>query len=269
MKPTPACSSALLQRWLTCCTVDEQEEEMENLERLKLVASIEAELEHMISRGAHPESGNLPSERTLAQRYGVARGTIREALLRLDTRGLLVRRQGRKARAVALEHVVTLESLAVALHSLGSAHPGRRRLLEGYFELKRETTLELLARCCEHAPPQELDRLTSACFALRDGARWDEGSRRWVEQEFELLRLAAHAANRPGHFLLVQSLERAFRGMAGVVRPLLAADPVRRWAESTMSWLTERDVETLRRELPPLLLACDEHVLGSLGSGRP
>ncbi len=239
---------------------------MEHQEQTRLVARIEEELERMISREAVHPSGSLPSEEKLARSYGVARGTIREAMLRLSARGLLVQHPGRRARAVALERVVTLESLGVALHDLGSARPERRRLLEGYFELKRETTLELLARCCEHASQQELERLADACFALRDGARWDDGTRRWVEQEFELLRLAASAANRPGHYLLVQSLERAFRGMTGVVRPLLAADAVRQWAERAIPWLTERDVEALRRELPPLLLACEEHVLGSLGS---
>jgi DNA-binding FadR family transcriptional regulator len=239
---------------------------MEHQNRTRRVTHIEEELERMILRGELPETGTIPSENMLARRYGVARGTIREALMRLATRGLLVRHQGRQARAVALEHVVTLENLGVALQALESAHPGRRRLLEGYFELKRETTLELLARCCEHASQPELERLADACFALRDGARWDDGTRRWVEQEFELLRQAASAANRPGRYLLVQSLERAFRGMTGVVRPLLAADAVRQWAELAIHWLTERDVEALRRELPPLLLACDEHVLGSLGS---
>ncbi|MGZ3458573.1 MAG: FadR/GntR family transcriptional regulator [Archangium sp.] len=238
---------------------------MEHLERTKLVARIEQELEVMISQGRLPRSGDLPSEQKLARHYGVARGTIREALLRLSARGLVVRRQGRQARAVAIEHIVTLENLGVALHALESEHHGRRRLLEGYFELKRDTAIELLVRCCEHASEQELHRLGDACFALREAARWDEGSRRWVEQEFELLRMAARAVDRPGHFLLVQSLERAFHGMAEVVAPLLAAEKVCHWAQEAMYWLGMREVEALRRDLPSLLLACDEHVLGCLG----
>ena len=237
---------------------------MEQLARTKLAMRIEEDLEQSISRGEIHPSGNLPAEHLLARRYGVARGTIREALLRLAARGLISQRKGRKARAVAVEHAVTLESLGVALHALGSARPERLRLLEGYFELKRETAVELLARACEHASKNELEPLLDACFSLREAARWDEGSRCWVQQEFALLRVAAGAANRPGHFLLVQSLERAFKGMAEVVQPLLMSQAVRHWAEQTMDWLVGRDVEALRRELPPLLLACDEHVLGSL-----
>ncbi|WP_375769261.1 GntR family transcriptional regulator [Archangium gephyra] len=233
----------------------------------KLVARIEEDLERMISQDRLPRSGGLPSERRLAQHYDVARGTIREALLRLAARGLVVRHPGRQSRAVAVEHAVTLESLGVVIHAMKSARPERRRLLEGYFELKRETLVTLLVLACEHASEKELERLSNACFALREGARWDDGSRRWVAQEFALLRMAAGAVDRPGHFLLVQSLERAFWGMAGVVRPLFSSEAVRHWSQQTLSWLYDRDVEALRRDLPPLLLASDEHVLRRLGAG--
>jgi hypothetical protein len=138
--------------------------------------------------------------------------------------------------------------------------------LEGYLELKRETTIELLVRSGEHATEKELVLLSDACFALREAARWDDGSRQWVEQEFELLREAARVADRPGHFLLIQSLERAFRGMSDLLRPLLATEAVRHWSEQAMHWLRMREVEALRGELRPLLLACDEHVLQGLTS---
>ncbi|MFY0527248.1 GntR family transcriptional regulator [Archangium gephyra] len=230
------------------------------------MARIEEDLERMISQGRLPRSGGLPSERRLAQHYDVARGTIREALLRLAARGLVVRHPGRQARAVAVEHAVTLESLGVVLHAMKHARPESRRLLEGYFELKRETLVALLVLACEHASEKAFERLSDACFTLREGARWDDGSRHWVKQEFALLRMAAGAADRPGHFLLVQSLERAFWGMAGVVRPLLSSEAVRHWSQQTLSWLYDRDVEALERDLPPLLLACDEHVLRSLGA---
>jgi DNA-binding FadR family transcriptional regulator len=239
---------------------------MEHLLPTKLVAHIEKDLERMISQGRLPRSGGLPSERMLARHYGVARGTIREALLRLAARGLVVRHPGRQSRAMPVEHAVTLESLGVALHAVERAQSGRHRLLEGYFELKRETAVALLVRTCEHASEKELERVSNACFALREGAHWDDGSRRWVEQEFELLRRAADAADAPGHFLLVRSLERAFWGMAGVVQPRLTSEAVRHWSEQTLSWLYDRDVEVLRRDLPPLLLACDEHVLRCLGA---
>ncbi|QRN97523.1 FadR family transcriptional regulator [Archangium violaceum] len=241
---------------------------MERWERTKLVEHIEEELEVMVARGAHPKTGTLPSERLLARQFGVARGTIREALLRLAARGLVVRRQGRQARAVALERAVTLESLSVALHTEALARPGRQRLLAGYFELKRQTTVELLVRCCEHVSEEHREPLDETCFWLEDGARRDEGDRRWVALEFELLRRAARAADLPGHFLLVQSLERAFWGMAELVWPHLAPKAVSHWVNQMSRWLDERDGTAMRTGLPPLLLSCDEHVLGRLWRER-
>jgi DNA-binding FadR family transcriptional regulator len=242
---------------------------MRDLEKEKLVARIEEDLERTISRGELPKGGGLPSERTLARNYGVARGTVRAALLRLSTRGLLEQRQGRQARALEAERAVTLESLGMALHAVGSARTGWRRLLEGYFELKRETTVELLVRCCEQGSEKQRGQLETACFTLKYAAHWDDGSGRWVEQEFELLRMAALLANRPGHFLLVKSLERAFRGMSEALRPHLTPEAVDHWSQQTLYWLGERNVEALRKELPALLQACDERVLGSLWPEPP
>ncbi|MBN1208242.1 MAG: winged helix-turn-helix transcriptional regulator, partial [Myxococcaceae bacterium] len=73
------------------------------MERLGLVFQVEQELERVISLGRLPEGGVLPSEHTLARRYGVSRSTVREALLRLCTRGLVVQHPGRNSRAVALD----------------------------------------------------------------------------------------------------------------------------------------------------------------------
>ena len=237
---------------------------MNHQERMRHVAYVEQELERMMARGEVHPRGTLPPENVLAKNYGVARGTLREALLRLVTRGLVVRQQGRQARMVAVEHAVTLENVGMARHAVGTRQTVWRHLLVGYFELKRETMVELLAHGCTQGSEKDLERLTGACFDVRERARWDEGARAWVGYEFELLRVAARVANRPGHYLLVQSLERAFQGMAEVVRPHLEPQPVRHWAERVWEWLWDRNVESLRKELPPLLQACDERVLGSL-----
>jgi DNA-binding FadR family transcriptional regulator len=234
------------------------------MERMGLVSRIEEQLERMISLEQLPADGSFPSEQMLARRYGVSRATLREALLRLAARGLVVQHPGRKTRAVALDEAVTLENLGIALHGDASSHPERRRLLDGFFSLKRDVTVELLAACCEHASAPELARLEEACFVLADTARWKQDRREWVQQEFALLRLAAHVANRPGHFLLIQSLERSFWGMAARLLPHLDPEALHPWALCALHALGERDTQMVRRELLPLLQACDERVLGSL-----
>jgi len=237
------------------------------MERLGLVGRIEEDLERVISLGRLPKNGFLPSEQLLARRYGVSRATAREALLRLAARGLVVQRPGRKSRAVPLDEALTLENLSVALHAEGPAHPERQRLLEGFFELKREMMVELLAACCERASETDLNPLRDICFLLGQAAHWEEGSV-WAKREFELLRRAALAANRPGHFLLIQSLERSFWAMAGRVLPHLDCEAISRWALCAFHALGERDALGLRRQLPVLLQAGDERLFSGFASAH-
>jgi GntR family transcriptional repressor for pyruvate dehydrogenase complex len=231
------------------------------LEPQGFVARIAEDLERTISQGRLPKDGSLPSEQLLAKSYGVSRSTVREALKQLAARGVVVQHPGRRNRAARLDVAITLENLSVALHAVGPAHPERVRLLEGYLSLKRETAVDLLAACCEHASQKDLDSLIDACFALAEGTRWEPQAQRWAQREFDLLRLAACVTARPGQFLLVQSLEKSFSGMAGKLAPHLAAQATYQWAMCAFHALTERDAQTIRRELPGLLKAGDEQLL--------
>ena len=228
--------------------------------RVGLVAYVEEQLEREIALGRLPESGQLGSEQKLARRYGVCRGTVREALRRLAARGLVVQHPGRMARAVALDEPLTLENLGLALHD--ELSPGGRWLLEGYFCLKRQVLVELLADCCESASQAVLGKLEEACFKLWDAARWESGAR-CAQLEFGLLRLAAQAAARPGHLLLIQSLQRALHGGAARLLSFMGGEPLRQWVSCAMEALRERDTRALQHQLPALLRACDERVLDS------
>jgi DNA-binding FadR family transcriptional regulator len=234
------------------------------MERWGLVAQLEADLERRISLGLLPEDRKLPSERTLASKYGVSRTTAREALVRLRARGLVQVHPGQRARAVVMEEAVRLENLGTALLGEGASRPERQQMLAGYLELKREVMVELLAACCESASEQELEKVRSACFLLAGAVCWELQRPRWLAMEFELLRQAALVAQRPGHFLLIQSLERACRGMAGRVEPHLDSPALYRWTQCAMEALCSKDVKALRSRLPALLQASDERVLQAL-----
>ncbi|EAU66842.1 transcriptional regulator, GntR family protein [Stigmatella aurantiaca DW4/3-1] len=246
------------------------------MEGLGLVGRVEQDLEQMISQGLLPQDGFLPSENSLAKHYGLSRSTVREALKRLAARALIEQHPGRRSRALPLEGAVTLENLGVVLEGPGAAQPERRRLLEGFLALKRETAVELLAACCQQASARDLDTLAGLCFELAEAARWDDNPGRWAELEFELLRQAARAVDRPGQALLLQSLERSYRGMARRLRPHLNARATRQWALCVLRALAAKDAQPLRQELPALLQASDSHLLASLpppqeprGSSRP
>ncbi|MFP2895722.1 FadR/GntR family transcriptional regulator [Corallococcus sp. 4LFB] len=219
---------------------------------------MEEQIERDISLGRLPRNGRLASERMMARWYGVSRGTVREALRRLSARGLVVQRSGSQTRALALDESLTLENLSLALH--GERSQECRRLLEGFFSLKRQVLVELLADCCAKASLIELRLLTDICFQLWDAARWHPGER-CAQLEFELLRQAAQVAGRPGHLLLIQSLQRAFRGNAARLLTFMGGESLREWAICANHALDERDMQTLQQQLPVLLKACDELVL--------
>jgi DNA-binding FadR family transcriptional regulator len=231
------------------------------MERWGLVAQLEADLARRISLGLLPADRKLPSERTLASKYGVSRATAREALVRLRARGLVQVHPGRRARAVVMEEAVRLENLGTALLGEGPSHPERQQMLAGYLELKRQVMEELLSACCEKASEEALERVRSACFLLADAVCWEMQRPRWLAMEFELLRQAALAAQRPGHLLLIQTLEQACRGMAGRVEPYLDSAALYLWTQCAFEALCSKDVKALRSRLPALLQASDERVL--------
>ncbi|WAC65682.1 FCD domain-containing protein [Agrococcus sp. SL85] len=65
--------------------------------------NLAAEIELMIGRGVLPVGEKLPAERELAEKLGVSRTTLREALLALELRGFVSRRPGRGTIVLAAE----------------------------------------------------------------------------------------------------------------------------------------------------------------------
>ena len=67
---------------------------------MPLHAQVEQLLRKLIQEPRHQEGGLLPDEITLAAQLGISRGTVRTAITRLVTEGLLERRKGVGTRVV-------------------------------------------------------------------------------------------------------------------------------------------------------------------------
>jgi len=72
---------------------------------------------------ARPSDGLLPSEAELSQRYSVSRATVREALSRLEQRGVIIRRHGvgtflNSQRPIIESGLERLESLDTLAHRM-------------------------------------------------------------------------------------------------------------------------------------------------------
>src|SRR5438128_3918531 len=87
-------------------------------------AQIELALETAIERGRLSPGDRLPAERALAERYGVSRMTLRQALGALEQRGRLVRSKGRYGGTFVAEPKLELagtSALSDQLRGLGLA----------------------------------------------------------------------------------------------------------------------------------------------------
>ncbi|MGL5326258.1 MAG: pyruvate dehydrogenase complex transcriptional repressor PdhR, partial [Aeromonas sp.] len=88
----------------------------------KLADSIVAELEQMILEGSLQPGQKLPPERELAIQFQVSRPSLREAIQRLEARGLLYRRQG---GGTYVQNALS-KGIADPLFELLSTHPEAR-----------------------------------------------------------------------------------------------------------------------------------------------
>jgi DNA-binding GntR family transcriptional regulator len=61
-------------------------------------ATLASDLRQRITTGEYPPGGMIPSESALMETYGVARGTVRQALAELEGEGLVVSQMGRGRR---------------------------------------------------------------------------------------------------------------------------------------------------------------------------
>src|SRR5436305_929073 len=91
-------------------------------------AQIEAALHAAIDRGRLAPGERLPAERVLAERYGVSRMTLRQALGALESQGRLVRSKGRYGGTFVAEPKLELagtSALSDQLRGLGLAAGAR------------------------------------------------------------------------------------------------------------------------------------------------
>jgi GntR family transcriptional repressor for pyruvate dehydrogenase complex len=103
------------------------------IKKTRIAEEIADRIRRLILDGTFPADHSLPSERDLAQRFGVSRGSIRDAIRVLETIGLLDSRhgQGTFTRELDVARLVApLASILTYRHDLQAELLDVRRLLE-------------------------------------------------------------------------------------------------------------------------------------------
>lgn len=213
-------------------------------------ARIAADLEaRILDRSLRP-GDPLPSETALAEQYSVHRSTVREAVRRLESAGLIGRAAGTKRlRVTRPGQAATTTSLSRAL-----------ALDDVTFIELWEAMLAIAPRtawlAAAHPRPENIERL-ELCIAKVETARSAEGAVAGVVEFFGSL--AATSANRvlvlamqPVTKLLAPSLRRVIdrvpqgRSRIAVAQRCIVEAMRRGDAEEAQAWMT-RHVQDFRR----------------------
>jgi len=110
----------------------------------------------------------LPSEREFAERLGVSRNIVREALRALELSGMIAKRQGKGAFVRAFDPILFARQMSFGLATDQTA---RLQLLEARVALE-SAVVSLVVR---HATEADLDRLTSIVDEMEACERRGEG----------------------------------------------------------------------------------------------
>ena len=174
-------------------TIRKEPASFRSIDRFRAFEAVVSQAEGSIAEGLYPVGTRLPSEREMADEFGVSRVVIREAMRSLESRGLVDVRQGsgtfvRNESARSVSQDVTL-SLELEEASLAELYVVRQSLEITSVRLAAERgTDELFA---------ELDQRVAAMKAIAaQGVRTlDDYMRRRAEDEAFHLAIASASGN--------------------------------------------------------------------------
>jgi GntR family transcriptional regulator, transcriptional repressor for pyruvate dehydrogenase complex len=152
-----------------------------------------------ISSRSLPPGTMLASEREMLERYGVARGTLREALRFLEMQGVITIKPGPAGGPTV--NLVAPRSLASAIALLLQLSNARFATI---LETRRLLEPELAALSASRASPEDIDRLRASVEAM--GASLGD-TETFLAENREFHDLVADASGNELFSLLVRSLE--------------------------------------------------------------
>lgn len=120
--------------------------EFETIRRDKVYEGVAKQIERLILKKLRP-GDKLPSERELAEKLGVSRSSIRDAIRSLELMGMVEPRQG--AGTIVCE--VSSDSL---MNPLANALKHKRELIHELLDFRKMLEPSLAARAATHASPE-------------------------------------------------------------------------------------------------------------------
>lgn len=121
----------------------------------RIYKDIAGKLADQISSGELADGSLLPSERELAEIFGASRTSVREALLSLESSGLISLRQSARARVTRMSNAGFLNQLSAAAKTLMARPNG----VADFQEARLLFEAGLARYAARYASPKEIERL--------------------------------------------------------------------------------------------------------------
>jgi GntR family transcriptional regulator, transcriptional repressor for pyruvate dehydrogenase complex len=134
--------------------------------RTRVSEGVAKQLRRLIEEGALAVGDKLPPERELVERFGVSRGSVRDAIRTLELAGLVEARQGEGT-------VVADASPEALVVPLASILVRKRELVGELLEVRQMIEPSLAARAARNAKPEEVAHLEE--ILARQEARMRRG----------------------------------------------------------------------------------------------
>lgn len=231
---------------------------MEAIRTIRAVDQVADQLRQGILRGEFAPGAALPGERSLAAQLGVSRLTLRAALARLQSEGMLEPRQGDAVRVLdwrrrgslsLLPHLVDLEF----------------SVLRGFLELRRILAAEAAALACRRATRSQVAELR----ALADQQQVETDRAAFHDRDLAFARKFLEAAGNPPMQLLFNTVEEVYRAHPEVAEALLAhPDEVRPSYPAVVQLIEAGDPEVARQAIREVLEEQDERALRRLARSQ-
>ncbi|HEY6891661.1 MAG TPA: FadR/GntR family transcriptional regulator [Solirubrobacter sp.] len=168
--------------------------------------------------GALAAGQRLPTEKELAQRFGVSRGVAREGLRSLEERGLVTVKHGSGASVLPATEWDMFNPDVIAAVLSGDRGP---QLLGDYLECRRLLEIEAAGLAAQRATREQLVALSEALERMTAAAVQTAGAPS-AEDRFHAADIAFHRAviRATGNSALGGMTEPVHRALAAARRPL-------------------------------------------------
>jgi GntR family transcriptional repressor for pyruvate dehydrogenase complex len=159
-------------------------DELRAVRKNRRYEQVAEQIQQLIARGVLKPGDRLPPERDLATKFGVGRGSIRDAIRTLEIMGVVEPRQGHGT----VVRELSAETLVVPLASVLSH---KRELVAELLDVRRMIEPALAGRAAKNATPEEIAHMEQILERQRQKMRRGEPT---IEEDSEFHYAIAVAA---------------------------------------------------------------------------